>query len=137
MFPDISDDAFFTRIVIAARLTEAGFPTSPATLATKATRGGGPPFRRFGPRALYKWGDALRWAQSRLGPLISTTSELASPASDAHGSTVTRGSGTQSGQPAVRGGPIRKRKRSVRMEGPPRLGGAMKRSLREDAAPIT
>jgi hypothetical protein len=133
----LPEDALLTRKAVAQALIEAGYPTSPATLATKATRGGGPPFRRFGFRPLYKWGDALRWAQSRLGPLISTTSELASPASDTHGSTVTRGSGTQSGQPAVRGGPIRKRKRSVRMEGPPRLGGAMKRSLREDAAPIT
>ena len=29
-----------------------------ATLATKATRGGGPPFQKFGSRALYRWADA-------------------------------------------------------------------------------
>jgi hypothetical protein len=72
---DIPDDALLTRDATAAALTEAGFPTSPATLATKATRGGGPPFRRFGPRPLYTWGDALRWAETRLGPLIFSTSE--------------------------------------------------------------
>jgi hypothetical protein len=78
MSPEISDEALLTRNATAAALTETGFPTSPATLATKATRGGGPPFRRFGARPLYAWGDALRWAQSRLGPLISSTSEAGS-----------------------------------------------------------
>jgi hypothetical protein len=74
MFPE---DALLTRKAVAQALTEAGYPTSPATLATKATRGGGPQFRHFGPRPLYKWGDALRWAQSRLGPLMRSTSEHA------------------------------------------------------------
>ena len=77
MAPEISDEALLTRNATAAALTERGYPTSPATLATKATRGGGPPFRRFGPRPLYRWGDALRWAQSRLGPLMRSTSEHA------------------------------------------------------------
>jgi hypothetical protein len=77
MAPEISDKSFLTRNATADALTEAGFPMSPATLATKATRGGGPPFRRFGRRPLYKWGDALRWAKSRLSPLIANTSELA------------------------------------------------------------
>jgi hypothetical protein len=75
MTDGIPDDALLTRNAAAAALTEAGYPTSPATLATKATRGGGPPFRRYGSRPLYKWGDALRWAQSRLGPLICNTSQ--------------------------------------------------------------
>jgi hypothetical protein len=75
MIPD-DPDARLTRNATAAALTEAGFPVKPATLATKATRGGGPPFQRFGSRPLYKWADALRWAQSRLSPPISSTSEL-------------------------------------------------------------
>jgi len=79
MAPEISAEALLTRDATAAALTASGYPTSPATLATKATRGGGPAFRRFGSRPLYKWGDALRWAQSRLGPLIGSTSE-ATPA---------------------------------------------------------
>jgi hypothetical protein len=78
MAPEISAEALLTRNATAAALSEAGYPTSSATLATKATRGGGPPFRRFGRRPLYKWGDALRWAQSRLSPLICSTSEPAS-----------------------------------------------------------
>jgi hypothetical protein len=66
-------DTRLTRDAAASALSEAGFPISPAT---KATRGGGPPFRRFGARPLYRWGDALAWAQSRLGPLVNSTSEL-------------------------------------------------------------
>lgn len=73
--PSVSD-ARLTRDQTAAALTEAGFPVKAKTLATKATRGGGPPFQRFGSRPLYKWADALRWAQSRLSPPIGSTSEL-------------------------------------------------------------
>jgi len=47
-----------------------------ATLATMATRGGGPIFRKFSNRPLYRWGDGLEWAQSRLSKPIRTTSEL-------------------------------------------------------------
>jgi hypothetical protein len=65
-----------TREATAEALTAAGYPTSPATLATKASRGGGPIFRKWGPRPLYRWSDALAWAQSKLGPVISSTSEL-------------------------------------------------------------
>jgi hypothetical protein len=67
-------DALLTRQQTGAALREAGFPVSDKTLATKATRGGGPPFRKFGARPLYRWHDALAWAQSRLGPAIQNTS---------------------------------------------------------------
>jgi hypothetical protein len=69
-------DTLLTREAAAAALTAAGFPTSPATLATKASRGGGPAFRKFGPRPLYRWGDAVEWAQTRLGPIVTSTAEL-------------------------------------------------------------
>jgi hypothetical protein len=64
-----------TRVAAADALTTAGFPVSPATLATKATRGGGPPFQRFGRVPLYRWDDLLDWAQSRLSPPLRSTSE--------------------------------------------------------------
>jgi hypothetical protein len=75
----LPDDARLTRNALAQALTDAGYPTSPATLATKATRGGGPPFQHYGPRVIYIWGKALRWAQSRLGPVICSTSERPTP----------------------------------------------------------
>ena len=72
-----------TRRKTAAALTEAGFPVKEATLATKATRGGGPPYQKFGSRALYRWGDALLWAKGRLSAPRRSTCE-------ADMSTVTR-----------------------------------------------
>lgn len=74
--PNIVDpDALLTRDQIAASLTEAGFPVKPKTLATKASRGGGPPYRLFGARPLYRWGDALDWAKNRLSEPRCSTSE--------------------------------------------------------------
>lgn len=73
---NIDPDSLMTRDQIANALTSAGFPTKAKTLATKATRGGGPPYRLYSARALYRWGDALDWARSRLTPVIHSTSEL-------------------------------------------------------------
>jgi hypothetical protein len=69
-------DALLTRAECAEALTEAGFKTSPATLDTKAVRGGGPPFQKWGNRALYPWGTALEWARGRLSPPVNSTSEF-------------------------------------------------------------
>jgi hypothetical protein len=68
-------DALLTREQSAAALREAGYPISPKTLATQATRGGGPPYRYFGPRVLYRRADLLAWAQGRLSEARSSTSE--------------------------------------------------------------
>jgi hypothetical protein len=76
-------DVRLTRRKTADALTEAGFPVKEGTLATKATRGGGPPYQKFGSRALYRWGDALLWAKGRLSAPRRSTSE-------ADVSTVTR-----------------------------------------------
>lgn len=72
-------DTLLTRQRVADALTEAGYPISPRTLATKATRGGGPPYSLFSGRALYRWGDALDWARSLTTPARRSTSEA-----DAH-----------------------------------------------------
>ena len=62
-----------TRKDTAKHLTDAGFPISQSTLATKATRGGGPPFVRFNGRVLYTWGDALAWANKHTSaPVLNT-----------------------------------------------------------------
>src|SRR5215831_21292701 len=68
-------DALLTRDQTAAALTACGFPIKPRTLSTKATRGGGPPYLLFGPRVLYRWGDALLWARGRLSAPRCSTSE--------------------------------------------------------------
>jgi hypothetical protein len=72
-------DALLTRDQTAAALAAAGFPVKSKTLATKASRGGGPPYRLFGPRVLYRWEDALKWAQARLSAPRLSTSEGDTP----------------------------------------------------------
>jgi hypothetical protein len=52
-------DALLGRKETADALTEAGYRVAEATLTTMASRGGGPPYQRFGPRALYRWATAL------------------------------------------------------------------------------
>jgi hypothetical protein len=68
-------DARLTRERTAEALTALGYPISPRTLATRATHGGGPPYSLFGRRALYRWGDALAWAQSLTTPARRSTAE--------------------------------------------------------------
>ncbi len=53
---------------VSNALAELGFPISPATLATMATRGGGPPYRRWGSRVQYVWAEVLNWVEERRGP---------------------------------------------------------------------
>lgn len=70
----LSRDALLTRDQTAEALTNAGYPVKAKTLATKASRGGGPPYRLFGARPLYRWGHALAWAEARMGmPRVSTS----------------------------------------------------------------
>jgi hypothetical protein len=68
-------DTLLRRRATAEALTAKGFPTTEKTLATRATRGGGPPYRSFGRTPLYRWADALAWAESRLSALCGSTAE--------------------------------------------------------------
>ncbi len=64
--PDVNDpNTLLRRRQCAAALSAAGYPTAETTLATKAVRGGGPPYRLFGRIPLYRWGEALAWAVFR------------------------------------------------------------------------
>ncbi len=73
MYP--KPDDLFTRDRAAAALTAAGYPTATATLATKACRGGGPLYRTYSGRALYRWADLLAWAEARTSAPRRSTSE--------------------------------------------------------------
>jgi hypothetical protein len=70
----LHDDTVLRRAATARALTEAGHPIAPATLATMASRGGGPPYRLWGRVPLYRWGDALAWARSRTNDPLRTSS---------------------------------------------------------------
>jgi hypothetical protein len=75
--------AFLTRFQVAEALEACGIPLSYDTLATKATRGGGPPFRIFGKSAVYQWADVIAWVIETMGEPARTTAEhrarMASP----------------------------------------------------------
>jgi hypothetical protein len=68
-------DDMLRRQAMAHELTQAGYPTSPATLATMASRGGGPPYQLYGRIPLYTWGPGLAWARARLSAPRQSTSE--------------------------------------------------------------
>ena len=70
-------ERFLTRSEAAAFLTATGYPTSPRTLDTKVSRGGGPVFRKWGRYAVYAEADLIAWAESRLSAPRSSTSEAA------------------------------------------------------------
>jgi hypothetical protein len=80
---EIDPAARLTRAQAAEALTRSGYQTAYATLATLATRGGGPPFAKFGPRAIYRWQDLLDWAQSRTSKAARSTSELTAAGAEA------------------------------------------------------
>jgi hypothetical protein len=59
----LGPDTLLRRKATAEALTAAGFPTAEKTLATKATRGGGPPYRKYG--ASRSIGGVTRWHGQR------------------------------------------------------------------------
>jgi hypothetical protein len=70
----LKHNSLLSRIAVAEALTECGYPIKAKTLATMATRGGGPPYRKWSKVAVYSWADALEWAQGRLsGPQFNTS----------------------------------------------------------------
>lgn len=80
----INSETLLSREAAARALTDAGYVTSPSTLATKATRGNGPAYRIFGKRAIYRWGDLITWAEAHTAPFRNSTSQsVATPADEA------------------------------------------------------
>jgi hypothetical protein len=61
-------DVRLTRDQLAVALSAAGYPISSATLATRVSRGEGPPHAVWGSRVYYRWGDALDWAKKCYRP---------------------------------------------------------------------
>jgi hypothetical protein len=59
---------------LSENLGLSGLKVATTTLESLRSRGGGPPFRKFGRRRLYAWGDGALWALGQLtGPLTSTS----------------------------------------------------------------
>lgn len=62
----MQDDRVLNRSEAAEYLTERGFKVSKTTLQKLVTVGGGPVYRRFGHRAVYRKSDLDIWVQERL-----------------------------------------------------------------------
>jgi hypothetical protein len=71
-------DRLLRRTEAASYVTDTyGIPCSPKTLAKLAcVSSNGPPFRLAGRFPLYPTSGLDTWAQSKIGPLVRSTSEL-------------------------------------------------------------
>ncbi len=72
---NLTPETQLRRADVAEASTANGFPIKAKTLATMASRGGGPPFQLWGRIPLYTWGPYLDWAKGRLSEPRSSTSE--------------------------------------------------------------
>ena len=64
----------FTRREAARLLQSYGLRTTPASLATMATRGGGPPYFKIGKLCMYRLSDLEEWMSRRCTGLMDSTS---------------------------------------------------------------
>jgi hypothetical protein len=76
-------DRLLRRTEAAKYVTDTfGLPCSPRTLAKLAcVSSHGPPFRLAGRIPLYPMSGLDEWAQSKIGPLVRSTSEVRRPSS--------------------------------------------------------
>ncbi len=67
---------YLTRLEAAEYVTSRGIPLAKNTLQKMATVGGGPLYRRFGNRSLYKAKDLDAWIAERVSSPRRSTSEV-------------------------------------------------------------
>jgi hypothetical protein len=72
---NLTPETRLRRRAVAEASTAHGYPIKEKTLATMASRGGGPPYQVWGRIPIYTWGPYLDWAQGRLSEPRSSTSE--------------------------------------------------------------
>lgn len=90
----LDPDSLLSRVATAQALNNNGYPIKPKTLATMASRGGGPPYRKWSKVVLYRWGDALQWAHARLtDPQVSTSARDVFEQVHDHGPSLPAGIG--------------------------------------------
>ena len=65
-----------TRKELATFLSGQGYPITAGTLAVYASKGGGPPYYKFGHQCMYDDFKALAWARNR-APERTSTSQVA------------------------------------------------------------
>lgn len=73
----MTNQTYMTRKEAAAFLADRGLPVSHLTLQKWATTGGGPAYQIFGNRALYTAENLMTWAEAKLTPPRTSTSDAA------------------------------------------------------------
>ncbi len=71
----MTQPTYLSRSEASDFLKSHGFPCAKGQLQKLACRGGGPRYRQFGNRTLYTPEDLLAWANKKLSPPRSNTSE--------------------------------------------------------------
>ena len=123
----LDEDALLRRSPFAQALTKAGFPIKPSTLATKATRGGGPPYELWGRIPLYRWGPGLAWARAGLRAPVRNTSEASAAAAPLR---LTAAPPLRTVAEAAEDNESEEQSKPRRSEGPPRrAAGASRRKI--------
>lgn len=72
---EASPPKLLSRPEAAVFLSAQGIPIAKTTLGKLASIGGGPLFRKFGPRVLYNPADLTAWANSKLSKPMRSTSD--------------------------------------------------------------
>jgi hypothetical protein len=57
----LSDDALLSTQELSEAFSNMNLPMAAPTLDSKRSRGGGPPFRKYGKTIRYRWADARDW----------------------------------------------------------------------------
>ncbi len=70
-------DQYLSRPEAAEYVRAKGLPCTKATLQKLATVGGGPAYKRFGHRAVYRAADLDTWIESKLTAPLAASSILA------------------------------------------------------------
>jgi hypothetical protein len=70
----LTDDTLLSTEELSAAFAELNLPLAVATLVTRRTLGGGPPFEKYGKWVRYRWGKARNWRLAQ-GRMFTSTSE--------------------------------------------------------------
>lgn len=73
--PTVPNRDYLNRAEAAAYVQSLGLPLSKNTLQKYVTVGGGPVYRKFGIRAVYRTADLDAWVARKLGGPVSSSSE--------------------------------------------------------------
>lgn len=73
MIESTATDPLVDTETMARKLTEIGLDTSPATLVSKRSRGGGPPYIKFCNKVRYRLSAGLAWGAENTRTLRSTS----------------------------------------------------------------